>query len=52
LPAAFIGDANRVARFHREAELLASLNHPSIAQIHGIETCGEVGAGLRCSRSL
>jgi serine/threonine protein kinase/Tol biopolymer transport system component len=37
LPAAFTADAERLARFQREAELLAALNHPSIAQIHGTE---------------
>jgi len=37
LPEEFARDANRVARFHREAKLLASLNHPNIAAIHGLE---------------
>jgi hypothetical protein len=37
LPAAFAADAERMARFQREAELLASLNHPNIATIHGVE---------------
>src|SRR5262245_5375719 len=37
LPAAFTADPERLARLQREAELLAALNHPSIAQIHGIE---------------
>jgi Tol biopolymer transport system component len=37
LPAAFANDAGRMARFQREAEVLASLNHPNIAQIHGVE---------------
>jgi serine/threonine-protein kinase len=37
LPDAFAHDAERLARFQREAELLATLNHPNIAQIHGIE---------------
>jgi len=37
LPAAFAADAERVARFHREAKTLASLSHPNIGAIHGIE---------------
>jgi serine/threonine-protein kinase len=37
LPPAFAQDAERVARFRREAQILASLNHPNIAAIHGLE---------------
>src|SRR3990172_1055946 len=37
LPDAFAQDQDRMARFSREAQLLASLNHPNIAAIHGIE---------------
>jgi serine/threonine protein kinase/Tol biopolymer transport system component len=37
LPRAFTADAARLARFEREARVLASLNHPHIAAIHGIE---------------
>jgi predicted Ser/Thr protein kinase len=37
LPDAFANDPERMARFQREAEVLASLNHPNIAQIYGIE---------------
>jgi serine/threonine-protein kinase len=37
LPQAFADDVDRVARFQREAEALAALNHPNIAQIHGLE---------------
>jgi len=37
LPAAFAQDPQRVARFTREAQLLAALNHPHIAGIHGLE---------------
>ena len=37
LPDAFAADPDRLARFQREAQLLASLNHQNIAQIHGIE---------------
>ena len=36
LPAAFAGDPERLARFEREAKLLASLNHPNIAAIYGL----------------
>jgi serine/threonine protein kinase len=39
LPQAFTRDADRLARFDREAKVLASLNHPGIATIHGIEEC-------------
>jgi len=35
LPDSFANDANRLARFTREAQSLASLNHPNIAYIHG-----------------
>jgi eukaryotic-like serine/threonine-protein kinase len=37
LPAAFAQDPERLARFEREAKVLASLNHPNIAQIYGID---------------
>src|SRR6202163_181241 len=37
LPAAFANDPERMARFTREAQLLASLNHPNIATIYGVE---------------
>ncbi len=40
LPEAFTHDADRAARFDREARVLASLNHPNIAAIHGIEESG------------
>ncbi len=44
LPAAFALDRDRVARFKREAQVLASLNHPNIAGIHGLEESGGVHA--------
>ena len=37
LPESFAADPERMARFQREAEVLASLNHPNIAQIYGVE---------------
>src|SRR5215471_11448765 len=37
LPPSFTNDPERVARFRREAQVLASLNHPHIAHIHGLE---------------
>jgi Tol biopolymer transport system component len=37
LPEALAADPDRLARFQREAQVLASLNHPNVAQIHGVE---------------
>src|SRR6204780_4913326 len=37
LPDSFASDPERMARFQREAEVLAALNHPNIAQIYGVE---------------
>jgi Tol biopolymer transport system component len=44
LPDSFATDPDRLARFTREAQTLASLNHPNIAHIHGLEESTEVRA--------
>ena len=44
LPDAFAHDADRLARFTREAKTLAALNHPHIAGIYGLEESGGVTA--------
>src|SRR5213592_4382421 len=44
LPTAMANDAERMARFQREAQTLASLNHPNIASIYGLEESGGVRA--------
>ncbi len=44
LPAAFADEPERLARFTREAQTLAALNHPNIAHIHGLEASGGVRA--------
>ena len=44
LPDAFAADPDRLARFQREAQVLARLNHPNIAQIHGIEKSDDTQA--------
>ena len=41
LPAAAVSDPQRRSRFDREAQVLASLNHPSIAQVFGVEMNGD-----------
>ena len=41
LPEAVANDPERLARFEREAKILASLNHPNIAGIHSLESAGE-----------
>src|SRR5512134_467022 len=44
LPKAFVTDAERLARFTREAQTLAALNHPNIAAIYGVDESGGVPA--------
>jgi serine/threonine protein kinase len=44
LPDALASDVDRLARFQREAEVLASLNHPNIAAIYGLERAGTMTA--------
>src|SRR5947209_1505407 len=44
LPDLFANDPERLARFTREAQMLAALNHPNIAHIHGLEASGGVRA--------
>ncbi len=43
LPDDFAQDPERLARFEREANVPASLNHPNIAHIHGLERSGAFG---------
>ncbi len=42
LPEHFADDAERLKRFEREATTLASLNHPNVAQIHGVDQVGDI----------
>ncbi len=44
LPEAFTADPERLARFEREAKVLASLNHPNIGGIYGLESTGDIRA--------
>jgi serine/threonine-protein kinase len=51
LPEAFASDPERLARFEREAQMLAALNHPHIAAIHGVEEAAradEIGTVSNC----
>jgi serine/threonine-protein kinase len=45
LPEAFAGEAERLARFEREAKVLASLNHPNIAGVYGLHQHPSTGSG-------
>ena len=63
-PEAVASDATQLARFQREAEILALLNHPHVAQIYGLEKsaarrarssgtpCCDSGGALRTQRSF
>jgi eukaryotic-like serine/threonine-protein kinase len=44
LPPALAGDLDRVARLRREAQFLAALNHPNVAQVHGVVDSGDAPA--------
>jgi serine/threonine protein kinase/Tol biopolymer transport system component len=44
LPPGVAADRDRLGRFEREAQIVASLNHPNIAHVHGFEEAGEVSA--------
>src|SRR5688572_22930998 len=52
LPEAVANDADRLARFEREAQALAALKHPHIATIHGIEEAPSTGSGQAAVRAL
>ena len=52
LPAAVATDPDRMTRFHREAQLLAALNHPNIAAIYGLEDGPSTGSGQAAVRAI
>ena len=52
LSEAFTADADRLARFEREAKVLASLNHPNIGGIHGLEDAPSTSSGQAGVRAL
>src|SRR5512134_3588426 len=53
LPPLFVDDPDRLARFEREARVLAALNHPNIAQIFGLEDSSPAtGSGRAAVRAL
>ncbi len=48
LPEAFTQDPDRLARFEREAKVLASLNHPNIAAIYGLDEAVDSARSRTC----
>jgi len=52
LPASFAVDPERMARFEREAKLLASMSHPNIATIHGLHEAPSTSSGQAAVRFI